>query len=230
MGVVLALLPSPLLGPAVWEPVAERLVWRGWRVVVPVSAQAAPRSAGAVLRSFLAALPTDRDVALIAHSNAGLYVPALTVERRVSAYVFVDAGLPGSHGRMRLVPPELVELLSRKADDRGRLPPWTEWWDETDVSALFPSAEVRERVEREQRRLPLSYFMGFISVPSGWDSRPGAYVAFGDTYASEREAAAGRGWPVTTLSGGHLHMLVDPQRVAAEISALLGTIGVRPDQ
>lgn len=227
MGVVLALLPSPLLGPAVWQPVAEELVQRGWPVITPVPARA-PRSPGDVLRSFLTALPVDRHVAVIAHSNAGLYVPALTVNRQITAYVFVDAGLPASHGLVPLAPPALLELLRQKADHAGLLPPWTHWWDEADVATLFPSGTMREQVEREQQRLPLSYFTQSLPVPPDWDRQPGAYLAFGDTYASDREAAASRGWLVTTLSGGHLHMLVDPPRVAAEINTLLAAIGAEP--
>jgi hypothetical protein len=65
-------------------------------------------------------------------------------------------------------------------------------------------------------------------VPAGWDNRPGAYLAFGDTYATQRQEAVSRGWPVSTLPGGHLHHLADPERVAAEIDGLLATIGVRP--
>lgn len=229
VGVVLALLPSPLLGPAAWQTVAALLMQAGWRVVTPVAAQVAPRTPDDVLRSFLTALPADQDLVLIPHSNAGLYVPALTAERRVIAYVFVDAGLPASYGRVRLAPPALLDFLAQKADDNFLLPPWTSWWDEADVARLFPNVEVREQLEREQQRLPLSYFSQSLPVPSGWDTRPGAYLAFGDTYLSERQEAARRGWPVHTLSGGeHLHTLVDPPQVAAEINDLLAALGVRP--
>jgi hypothetical protein len=107
------------------------------------------------------------------------------------------------------------------------VPPWTEWWDEAAVGGLFPDAKVRLEVEREQRRFPLSYFTDTLPVPSGWDSRPGAYLAFGDTYQPERQAAAERGWPVSTLSGGHLHMLREPRRVATEIGDLLSAIGAQ---
>jgi hypothetical protein len=227
MGLVLALLPSPLLGPAVWRPAAEELVRLGWPVVTPGPGRA-PRSPGDVLRAFLAALPADRGVAVIAHSNAGVYVPALTAERSIIAYVFVDAGLPASHGPVPLAPPAHTQFLGRKADQTGLLPPWTHWWDEADVAALFPSATVREQVEREQQRLPLSYFTQSLPVPPDWDGQPGGYLAFGDTYAADRDAAASRGWPVTTLCGGHLHMLIDPPRVAAELNALLTAIGVPP--
>jgi hypothetical protein len=230
MGVVLALLPSPLLGPAAWQPVAAHLLRTGWAVVTPAASHVAPRTPDDVLRSFLAALPANQDLVLIPHSNAGLYVPALTAQRNVVGYVFVDAGLPASYGQVRLAPPALLDVLRQKADNNDLLPPWTSWWDEADVSGLFPTLEMREQVEREQRRLPLSYFSQSLPVPPGWDDRPGAYLAFGDTYLSERRDAARRGWPVATLSGEHLHTLVDPQQVAAEITNLLAAIGVTPNQ
>lgn len=229
VGVVLALLPSPLLGPTSWQPVAAHLLQTGWRVVTPVAAQAAPRTPEDVLRSLLAALPGNQDLVLIPHSNAGLYVPALTAERRVAAYVFVDAGLPASHGRVRLAPPALLDFLRQKADNDDLLPPWTHWWNQADVASLFPNATARRQAEREQQRLPLSYFSQSLPVPAGWDNKPGAYLAFGDTYLPERQDAATRGWPVATLAGGHLHMLVDPPRVAAEISNLLAALGITPD-
>jgi hypothetical protein len=69
------------------------------------------------------------------------------------------------------------------------LPEWTHWWDEADFEGLFPSAGVREQVEREQPRLPLSYFHESLPAPSGWDDRPCAYLAFGDTYSTERNEA-----------------------------------------
>jgi len=195
-------------------------------VVTPSKAATAPRSPADVLHHFRAALPSGDDLVLIPHSNAGLYVPALTVRRRVAGYVFVDAGVPASGGRAPLAPPAVLGLLARLADDNGLLPPWSRWWDEADVAPLFPTTAVREQIEREQQRLPLSYFSESLPVPSGWDDKPGAYLAFGDTYALDRSEAAARGWPVTTLSGKHLHMLVDPQQVATEIDALLPKIRV----
>jgi hypothetical protein len=162
----------------------------------------------------------DSDVVLIPHSNAGLYVPALTTHCRVTGYVFVDAVLPAPAGQAPMAPAKFYNYLAAKADPDGLLPPWTEWWDE-DISALFPSAEVREQVEREQPRLPLSYFATPMAVPPGWDTRPGAYLAFGDAYAPELADATARGWPARTLPGEHLHMLIDPAQVATEITTLL---------
>lgn len=89
------------------------------------------------------------------------------------AAVFVDAILPPPRGRIPLAPPALLDVLREKADDDGLLPPWTSWWDEVDVAALFPSPESRAGVEQEQQRLPLSYFVDALAVPQGWDQRPG---------------------------------------------------------
>lgn len=228
MAPVLCLLPSPLLGPACWRPVASVLSDDGWVVAdVPLPAHA-PRTASDALDVYLAAIPSSTEVVLIPHSNAGLFVPSLAVRRRAAGYVFVDAGLPPADAdRVPMIPPEFYEMLAGKADDLGILPVWTRWWDPEDVSVLFPpGASVRESVEREQQRLPLSYFGESVAVPAGWASRPGAYLAFGDSYAGEADVAAARGWPVTRLPGEHLHMVVNPGEVAGAIVDLLGKIGV----
>jgi hypothetical protein len=225
MDPVLVLLPSPLLPALVWHPVAQRLAETGWQVAEPPAPAERLGTAEQVRAWFLSAIPADRDSILVPHSNAGLYVPCLAGERRVAGFVFVDAGLPPAAGQVRLAPEQFYAFLAGKADQDGLLPPWTQWWDE-DISGLFPSRQARERVEREQPRLPLSYFAGSLPAPRGWDDRPGAYLGFGQTYEAERAAAAARGWPTAELDGQHLHQLVDPAGVAAEISALLARCGV----
>lgn len=225
---VLCLLPSPLLSAAYWRPVAEKLAESGWPVAGPVVWTAPPRTGDDVLRTLLAAVPDDRATVLVAHSNAGLFVPAITAQRgRVAGYVFTDAGLPEpakAATTVPMIPPEFHGLLAGKADESGMLPPWTQWWDEADVSSLFPDDETRAEIERDQHRLPLSYFAEAVPVPPGWPAGPGAYLAFGDAYASERAVAEAMGWPVRFLPGEHLHMLVDPAGVAAAIAGLTSAI------
>lgn len=222
---VLCLLPSPLLGPACWRPVAAALADRGWPVAEVPSAGTAPRTGADVLGTYLNAIPADRDVVLVPHSNAGLFVPSLATRRPAAGYVFVDAGLPRAGvTREPMIPPEFYGMLSAKANSDGLLPPWTRWWDGEDLSGLFPDARTREAVEAEQQRLPLSYFRESVPVPAGWPGRPGAYLAFGAGYEPERAAAAARGWPVITLPGEHLHMLVDPAQVADAIAALVNAM------
>jgi hypothetical protein len=221
---LLALLPSPLLGPSVWQPVAQALADLGWDAMtcaVPMPV----RTGQDVLDGFLAALPTERDLALIPHSNAGAYVPALVTQRRVVAAVFVDAVLPPRRGRVPLASPAFLDLLRSQTHDGGLLPPWSHWWEEADMVGLFPDAETRARVEREQQQLPLSYFEEALQVAPGWDQRPTAYLCFGDTYLAERDEAAHRKWPTAIVAGNHLHQLTNPHEVATELVALMGQLG-----
>ena len=226
MDPVLCLLPSPLLGPACWRPVAAALAADGWAVAEVPPEQVASSTGAAALATFLAAIPEDRDVVLIPHSNAGLFVPSLAAaRRRTLGYVFADAGLPAAGEPVPMVPRQFYDMLAAKADTDGMLPPWIQWWDGEDLSGLFPDAHTRAEVEAQQQRLPLSYFAESVLVPPGWPDRPGAYLAFGETYGPERAAAAALGWPVTTLPGEHLHMLVNPAEVAAALIGLVTEIG-----
>ncbi len=178
----------------------------------------APRTPAVVLKA-VAAAAGEQHVVLVPHSNAGLYAPHLTSLVNVEATVFVDAALPGPEvegGETHLAPPAFLEFLRDLADEQGVLPPWTEWWGDA-ISELFPDAAVRNAVEREQQRLPLTYFTSRIPVPSDWTAHRASYLAFGDTYADERRRAARLGWATRTITGDHLHALHDPMVVGTSI-------------
>lgn len=211
------LIPSPLLGPATWRPVETWLRQQGHSAeAVDLGEQ--PRSPAGVVDA-VAAARGDRTVVLVPHSNAGLYAPHLASLGGIAATVFVDAALPGpeaEHGDTRLATPAFVDFLAGLVDDRGVLPPWTEWWG-SDVDHLFSDPTARRAVEREQQRLPLTYFTSRVPVPRGWTERPAAYVAFGETYADERSRAARLGWPTRTIAGSHLHSMHDPAAVGTAI-------------
>lgn len=135
-------------------------------------------------------------------------------------------GASSPSGRVPLAPPAFRAALHERADDAGLLPPWTSWWDEASAAVLFPNAEVRAQIEREQQQLPVSYFEGSLPAPHGWDERRAGYPAFGDTYATERDEATQRGWPVSTLRpAGRLHMLIDPDQTVTALVELIGRLG-----
>lgn len=215
----MVMLASPLLGPAVWGPVAELLRDRGHDVTVAPS-PGAVRSPDEVLDVWRAALP-DGPVLLVPHSNAGLYVAALADSHDVSGLVFVDALLPGDGPSTPTAEPPFREFLTVMADDHGVLPPWTRWWPGT--HELFPDEAARVAVEAEQPRLPLVYFDAEVPTPAGWGSLPAAYIGFGETYAEEQAEAARRGWPLERLPGQHLHLLVDPVAVTEALLATIAT-------
>lgn len=210
------LIPSPLLGPETWRPVEAWLREEGYDAQA-VELGPLPRTPTQVVDA-VAAAAGDRAVVLVPHSNAGLYAPHLATLVEARATVFVDAALPDLDAEGKetpLAPPAFLDFLRTLADDDGVLPPWTQWWD--DVTDLFPDSATRQAVEREQPRLPLTYFTSRIPVPTGWTGRRAAYLAFGETYAEERDRAIRLGWPTRTLAGGHLHALQDPAEVGAAI-------------
>jgi hypothetical protein len=221
----LVLLPSPLLGPRVWQDVAD--VYRGRGTPVRVARfSGRRRTVGTVQADLAAALPKEGTAVVVAHSNAGCYLPAVAASGAVEATVYADAAVPMTPEWAR-VPPALVEMLSGLTDADGLVAPWSQWWDEEEVAALYPSAAVRREVEAEMARLPLRYFESAVPVPAGWDRRPAAFLAFGDTYAEEAAVIRRLGWPVRSMPGGHLHMLIDPEGVVAAMTGLLTDLGLR---
>ncbi len=217
---VLLLVPSPLVGPAVWRPVGHWLSGAGHDVEV-VDLGAAERTPAGVVDAVVAAAG-GRPVVLVPHSNAGLYAPHLSTLLDVRATVYVDAALADDAATTALAPAHLLDMLTDLADDQGVLPVWTAWWE--DVDPLFPDVSSRAAVEVEQPQLALSYFHERLPVPEAWASAPAAYLSFGDTYADELGRARASGWPVATLAGGHLHPLHDPAAVGAAIATLLAEV------
>lgn len=213
------LVPSPLLGPATWRPVETWLREQGHQAgTVDFGSQ--PRTPARVLDAVVAAA-ADRELVLVPHSNAGLYAPHLATLVGVRATVYVDAALPDpvAEGHETLLaPPAFFDFLQTLTDGEGVLPPWTQWWD--DVTDLFPDSSTRTAVEREQVRLPLTYFTSRVPVPADWTERPAAYLALGETYAEERDRAIRTGWPTRTIAGTHLQMLHDPGTVGAAVLEL----------
>jgi len=213
----LLLVPSPLLGPETWAPVARWCADRGVGATV-VRFDAGPRGPDDVLASVVRSAQALGEIVLVPHSNAGLYAPRLTELLAVSATVYVDAALAGDGPDTALAPEGFRDFLRGMADAEGLLPAWTDWWD--DVEHLFPDPAVRASVEAEQPRLPLSYFESHLPVPVAWASKRCAYLAFGDTYPDEIVFARARDWPVAVLPGAHLHQLREPAAVGAEILRL----------
>jgi hypothetical protein len=210
-----ALLPSPLLGAAVWDPVAGLLRDGGHRVAVASLGRVG--TPAEVLAAYVEAAGEPGTV-LVPHSNAGYFAPAVADRCTVAATVYVDAALPAGSGTTALAPPAFLDFLTGLADADGLLPPWTAWWDDTD--GLFPDDITRATVEAGQPRLPLSYFRSTVGVPAGWERAPSGYLAFADTYAEEAARARSWGWPARRLDGGHLHLLHAPVATAEAVVQL----------
>jgi pimeloyl-ACP methyl ester carboxylesterase len=224
VSVVFVLVHSPSVGPSSWAPVSAALERLGAASCIPSLlgiADTDPPFWPQVIHRVtteIRQLPADTEIVLVAHSNAGLFVPLLVdaAPRRVAGCVFVDASVAPSSGQIAVAEPEMLTFLQPLAVD-GVLPPWTRWWPEDDVAVMFPDEETRAAFQAEEPRLPLSYYQQQIPIPPGWDDRPGAFLRFGPAYDEMAAEATKRGWPVATLAGEHLHQLVDPAGVASQL-------------
>jgi hypothetical protein len=230
MQTIFVLVHSPSVGPSTWRPVAEHLTAEGHGVRVPSLLDVAagdppfwPRVVSAV-QDDLRQVPADAPVTLVAHSNAGLFLPVIRsgLDRPVAGSVFVDAALPDRTGPTPVASPGLLEFLAPMAVN-GRLPRWTDWWDEADVAPMFSDPAVRRAVVDEQPTLPLSYYEQRIPVPGGWDDHPCSYLLFGPPYHECAAEARDRGWRVAHLPGAHLHQIVDPAGTARHLAELAAT-------
>ncbi|MGW6054247.1 alpha/beta hydrolase [Streptomyces sp. NPDC055189] len=227
---IFVLVHSPSVGPSTWHPVAEHLTAAGYQVRVPSLLQIGagappywPRIADTV-REDLRQVPVGQPVTLVAHSNAGLFLPTIRsrLDHSVSSSIFVDAALPARPGPTPVAPAELLEFLRPMAVN-GRLPRWTDWWDQADVAPMFSDPVVRQTVIEEQPTLPLSYYEQHIPAPDNWDDHPCSYLLFSPPYDELAAEARARGWRVTHLPGAHLHQIVDPVGTARQLVALATT-------
>jgi hypothetical protein len=225
----IVLVHSPSVGPSTWLPCARLLQASGVDAVVPDLRHVAvggppywPRVAEIVVDAMVQ-LDEPGPVALVAHSNAGLFVPAVTEasSRPVEVVVLVDAVMPPSPGPVAVAPPEFMAHLRGLADRDGVLPPWTEWWPAEDVAALLPDADVRREIVADQPRLPLDYYEQVVPVPAGWPPARGAYLQFTPGYDEDAARASAAGWLVERIPGEHLHQVVDPVAVTGALVRLI---------
>jgi hypothetical protein len=213
-------LPSPLLGPAAYEPLAAALSDQGAAAVV-AHLPGGRWGPAEVLGVFVEQVRAHRPPTVLAHSNAGYLVPALRSRAPVEVALLVDAALPVAAGPTTLLaPPGFAAFVADLPVEGGLLPPWPRWWDPADVAGLFPSPQWQDRVTDEAPRLAPSYFTTAVEVPPGWEHERAAYLGFGSTYAEELAFARQAGWPVEVLDGHHLYLLAEPEASALAVLAL----------
>ena len=225
------LVHSPTVGPSTWSPVAGQLVASGCDAVVPSLLPVGeggppfwPRVVAAVTAG-LAGTDPGQPVVLVAHSNAGVFIPVIGwgLARPVACSIFADATVPAASGHTPIADDQFLPFLRGLAGPDGRLPRWTDWWDEQDVAPLFPSPQAREVITGEQPLLPLAYYLEQVPAPAGWDDHPCGYLQFSSGYQDQAQRARQRGWPVRSVPGEHLHQVVDPHGVARALLDLVAS-------
>jgi hypothetical protein len=218
---VYMLIHSPLVGPLTWSLVIDQMEQRGINVVVPrlVDSPDSPepfwkQHAESVSRA-LAQIPKNSPVTLVAHSGAGPLLPAIRqiLPNPVSAYVFVDAGIPrNGASRLDLMKSEDPEWATQFQEDleRGELFPN---WSMDDLREIIPDEPLRRHMAAEIRPHGLSFFTESLPVFDGWPDAPCVYIQFSQPYEWDAAQASQAGWPTYELEAGHFHMLVDAKVV-----------------
>jgi hypothetical protein len=217
------ILPSPLLGPATYAPLAASLAGRDTSAVVaslPVG-EVTPERVLSGFRSEAQRVARQGATVLVAHSNAGYYGAAVAAQLGLPV-VYLDAALPVvGESETVLAPAAFAKFVGSLPVRDGLLPPWPSWWPRADIAALFPDDGWLDLVIREAPRLAPTYFTTPIRVPRGWESGPAAYLACGDTYAAELAFAERAGWVVRHESGHHMAHLAQPDHVADLVTAVV---------
>jgi hypothetical protein len=226
-GLIVVLVPSPLLGPFSWSAVANELRLHGTQAIVPILSDDNDSSdpywhqhAESVKRA-LAPVSRERALTLVGHSGAGPLLPAVRqlTGRPAAAYLFVDAGIPrDGEPRMGSADSDFARYLRPLLENGGTWPEWSA----DDLREVLPSEEVRRRLIAELRPRPLRFWTEPIPVFAAWPDAPCGYLLFSEVYEREARRAREAGWPVRTLRGGHFHQLVEPSAVAEELLALAG--------
>lgn len=215
---VYVLVHSPLVGPLTWTLVADRMRERGLDILVP-TLEDSPASKNPLwkqhAKSVAAQIPKNNSVTLVAHSGAGPLLPAIrqSLSNPISAYVFVDAGIPRNGASrldlMKLEDPEWATQFQAELERGERFPSWS--FD--DLQEVLPDVLLRKQMVAEIRPRSLKFFTEPIPVFDGWPDAPCIYIQFSAAYEKPAAYARQAGWQTHELEAGHFHMLVDPAAV-----------------
>ena len=119
------LVHSPTVGPSTWSPVAGQLVASGCDAAVPSLLPVGeggppfwPRVVAAVTAG-LAGTDPGQPVVLVAHSNAGVFIPVIGrgLARPVACSIFADATVPAASGHTPIADDQFLPFLRGLAGD-----------------------------------------------------------------------------------------------------------------
>jgi Alpha/beta hydrolase family len=224
------LVHSPLVGPLTWATVADELHKRGMQAIAPALPDSGKNTppywkhhAEAVVTAAKS-IPPDQAVVLVAHSGAGVLLPAIreAMVRPVAGYLFVDALLPRNNmSRLDLFESKAAVEEFRRAAVNGLLPTWTE----DNLREHIPDDDLRHRFVAELRPLPLAVYEEPIPVFEDWPDAPCGYVLFSPVYKPLAEEAREEDWSYAEYDALHFHMLVDPAAVTNTLIDLSKQMG-----
>jgi alpha/beta hydrolase family protein len=222
----IVLVHSPLVGPLTWSLVAQALRRRGMEALTPAisqddsSREPLSKQHARSVADELRTVPADRAIVVVGHSGAGQLLPMIrhSAGSPVTAYLFVDAGIPHD-GEARIEPGVSGERLRAMYLRGERFPNWTD----DQLQEVLPDPLLRRQLLDQVRPQPWSFWTEPIGVFPGWPDAPCGYLRFtpNPTYDDSAAEARRLGWPHVDLAGGHFHMLVEPEVVTDALLQLL---------
>ena len=174
------LIHSPLVGPLTWSLGAVEMRQRGLDVIVPLledsPASKAPywKQHAESVSKFVADLPIESRVTLVAHSGAGPVLPVIrqSIPNPVHAYVFVDAGLPQDNAtRLELMKSEdsdWAQEFQSYLESGGLFPTWSR----EHLREILPDEHLCNQMVVELHPRGLDFFTEPIPVFSDWPDAP----------------------------------------------------------
>lgn len=226
------LIHSPLVGTFTWSRVQGEMEKRGVAVIAPRLQDngSAPfwKQQVESVTAELASLPLNTDLILVGHSGAGPLLPAIArySPRRVSGYVFVDAGiLWQGASRLELLAAENIEMAQEfesELRNGGKFPTWRA----EDLRDILPDIETCEALAQDLQPRGLDFFQEELPAFSFPDA-PSAYLQFSAAYDSYAREGQAREWRFMKIEAGHFHMLVNPVQVTDALLELTREMGAQ---
>lgn len=222
----LILLHGPLVGPAVWRPVAVEAERRGIEAIVPVLPDLAgldPPFYAGLAQAVARQLPADGQGVLVVHSAAGGLATSVVAAAgaRVSLVVYVDAILPHPGRSWFETAGDGFAGMVRGKVAAGQVPPWDQWFPPGAIAGLIDDPEARSAFEAELGPVPVAYLDEpapdlDLPDPVGW-----AYLRLSKVYEDEARLARHEARPTLRLDLHHLATISHPGEVLSSIVNLV---------
>ncbi len=223
------LVPSPLLGPASWEPVADVMAELGQPSAIADPTMTKRDDLDHItpwLNDILAMKPPTAEVptVVVAHSAACPRTPLLVHQLlhkgwSIEAMILVDGRFPDGRA-FTVSAPHYGTMLDGMVRPDDYLPPWPRWWGSL-VEGLVVDPVARDLVFNEASPVPRSWFDQGCPVPELPPHVGRGFLSFGPGYNEACDRAHDAGWLTARLNGDHLHQVVNPGAVAATLRAMV---------
>ena len=221
----LALLHSPLVGPAVWRPVealatASEIAARV--LALPELSEMTSNFYDRLVEAAAGQLREWGRSVLVAHSGAGGLIAPLVnaAPALVEKVIFVDAILPHP-GRAWLATAgeDLAKRVTTEVDN-GFAPPWDRWFPRRLISKLIPDDDDRGLFLGELRATPVGFLREAAPDVGLPETLEWSYLRLSVAYEREAQIAQDAGRRTRRLDIHHLAAITHPGEVLSAISSL----------